>query len=35
VDAGCDDAKCYAVALARAPGTTEMVPEMATVLAYP
>jgi hypothetical protein len=35
VDAGCDETKCYAVALARAPGTTEMEPELATVLAYP
>jgi hypothetical protein len=35
VDAGCDKDRCYAVALARAPGTTEMVPEAAQVIAYP
>ena len=35
VDAGCDKDHCYAVALAREPGTTNMVPEAAQVIAYP
>jgi len=40
VFAGCDDsgrlsARCYAVALARAPGTTDMLPEVAQLIAYP
>jgi hypothetical protein len=35
VDAGCDRERCYAVALARAPGTTVMVPEVAQVITYP
>jgi hypothetical protein len=35
VDAGCDEKKCYAVALARAPGKTEMEPEAVSVLSYP
>ena len=35
VDAGCDKDRCYAVALARAPGTTDMIPEVAEVITYP
>jgi hypothetical protein len=35
VDAGCDDARCYAVALARAAGEDGGQPEVAAVLAYP
>jgi hypothetical protein len=35
VDAGCDDAHCYAVALARAAGEDGGQPEVAAVLAYP
>jgi hypothetical protein len=35
VDAGCDATHCYAVALARAPGTDDMLPEVAQVIAYP
>jgi hypothetical protein len=35
VDAGCDKDRCYAVALAREPGTTNMVPEAAQILTYP
>ncbi len=35
VDAGCDKERCYAVALAREPGTTNLVPERAEIIAYP
>jgi hypothetical protein len=35
VDAGCDDVRCYAVALARASGEDGGQPEVAAVLAYP
>jgi hypothetical protein len=35
VDAGCDKEKCYAVALVRAPGTTNMRPEAVRAIAYP
>ena len=35
VDAGCDKERCYAVALARAPGTDDMLPEVAQVITYP
>jgi hypothetical protein len=35
VDAGCDDARCYAVALARSAGEDGGQPEVAAVLAYP
>ena len=35
VDAGCDDARCYAVALARAIGEDGGQPEIAAVLSYP
>lgn len=35
VDAGCDEARCYAVALARRPGADVMVPGFARVLRYP
>jgi hypothetical protein len=35
VDAGCDDTRCYAVALARAAGEDGGQPEVAQVLAYP
>ena len=35
VDASCDDTRCYAVALARAPGEDGGQPEVAQVLAYP
>jgi hypothetical protein len=35
VDAGCDAARCYAVALARKPGMDAMVPGFAKVLRYP
>ena len=35
VDAGCDKAACYAVALARTPGTDGMAPGALRVLKYP
>jgi hypothetical protein len=35
VDAGCDDVRCYAVALARAPGEDGGQPELVEVLRYP
>jgi len=35
VDAGCDESRCYAVALARASGEDGGQPEVAAVLAYP
>ncbi len=35
VDAGCDDTRCYAVALARAAGEDGSQPEVAQVLSYP
>ena len=35
VDAGCDKEHCYVVALVRAPGTDEMLPEVAQVIRYP
>jgi hypothetical protein len=35
VDAGCDDKRCYAVALARRPGADVMAPGFARVLRYP
>ena len=35
VDAGCDETRCYAVALAREPGGDGMKPEAMKVLAYP
>jgi hypothetical protein len=34
-DAGCDEARCYAVALVRAPGSDGMKPEAMKVLTYP
>ncbi len=35
VDAGCDDARCYAVALVRGAAEDGTSPEAVTVLAYP
>jgi hypothetical protein len=35
VDAGCDDARCYAVALERKAGEDGGQPEVAEVVAYP
>jgi hypothetical protein len=34
-DAGCDDTRCYAVALVREPGSDGMKPEAMKILAYP
>jgi hypothetical protein len=35
VDAACDGKKCYAVAVSRVPGSEEVAPERARILAYP
>ena len=34
-DAGCDESRCYAVALVREPGSDGMKPEAMKILAYP